>query len=241
MLQGEKENINTWITRINTDSKAAISVDCVVFGYDETGLKILLIDCDMPPHEGKMSIVGDLVRSDENLDQAATRILEQRTGLANLYMEQVKAFSEPKRHPLGRVITLAYYSLIKIKDYIIVDKEHKQPKWINIEDIGDLAFDHNEIVSTCLESLQKKVREHPIGFSLLPKKFSLMQLQNLYETVLGIELDKRNFRRKLNSLKLLIDLGENQKEVSHRPAKLYSFDFEKYDSKRKKGKLNFEL
>ncbi|MEL6986244.1 MAG: NUDIX domain-containing protein, partial [Bacteroidota bacterium] len=129
-----KENINTWITQLNTDSKAAISVDCVVFGYDETGLKILLIDCNMPPHVGQMSIVGDLVRSYETLDQAASRILEQRTGLSNMYMEQVKAFSEPDRHPLGRVITLAYYSLVKIADYEIVDKEDKQLKWVDIND-----------------------------------------------------------------------------------------------------------
>ena len=141
------------------------------------------------------------------------------------------------------MVTLAYYSLINIEDYEnqIVDAENKQLEWKTLATIDDLAFDHLEIVKDAYARLQRTVREVPIGFSMLPKKFSLIQLQNFYETVLDIELDRRNFRRKLMALGLLIDLKEFQDNVAHRPAKLYSFDFEKYKQKKNIGTLNFEI
>jgi 8-oxo-dGTP diphosphatase len=235
------KNINTWLTHLTQESKTSLSVDCVIFGYDEEGLKVLLIDCNMPPYEGKKSLLGDLVQMNETLEDAVIRVLQRRTTLTDLYFEEVKAYSDPNRHPLGRVVTIAYYSFIKISDYKIHDSEDKHLEWIPINDIDELAFDHRLILDESYKSLKKKIRNHPIGFTLLPEKFTLMQLQNFYETVLQIKMDRRNFRRKLNSLDLLIDLNEIQNNVSHRPAKLYSFDFKKYDKLMEKGLLNFTI
>ncbi len=240
-MMNATENINTWITHLSAKAKMSISVDCVIFGYDEEGLKVLLIDCNMPSYEGKKSLLGDLVEVNETLENAVTRVLQKRTTLTDLYFEEVKSYSDPDRHPLGRVITLAYYSFIKISDYKIHDTEDKHLEWISINEIPDLAFDHQKILEDCYLRLKKKIRTHPIGFSLMPKKFTLMQLQNFYEAVLQIKFDRRNFRRKLNSLDLLIDLEEIQDNVSHRPAKLYSFDFKKYNQLLKSGDLNFAL
>lgn len=240
-MMNVNENINTWITHLNPDAKISLSVDCVIFGYDEEGLKVLLIDCNMPPYEGKKSLLGDLVQMNETLEHAVIRVLQKRTTLTDLYFEEVKAYSEPDRHPLGRVVSVAYYSFIKISDYKIHDNEDKHLEWIPINEIGDLAFDHRAILDDSFARLKKKIRRHPIGFSVLPKKFTLMQLQSFYETVLQVNLDRRNFRRKLSSLKLLIDLDEIQDNVSHRPAKLYSFNFEKYNRKLEKGVLSFAI
>lgn len=235
------ENINIWISQINTEYKAAVSVDCVIFGYDENHLRVLLLKSDMPPFEGKYSLVGDLVRPHENLDESAKRVLFERTGLEELFLEQVKTFSNVDRHPLGRVITTAYYSLVKLNDSLLkIGEDNPDLKWKKVSSITELAFDHDLILDNCIEQMRRRLRDKPIGFKLLPKKFSLKQLQNLYEKVLDIELDKRNFRRKLKALDLLVDLNENQSDVNHRPAKLYSFDHEKYETKRKKG-FNFEL
>ncbi|MDF1698910.1 MAG: NUDIX hydrolase [Saprospiraceae bacterium] len=235
------ENINTWISQINKEYKAAVSVDCVIFGYDENDLHVLLLKSDMPPFEGKYSLVGDLVTPNETLDESAERVLFQRTGLKDVFLEQVKTFSDVDRHPLGRVITTAYYSLVKLNPELFkIQEGNSKLKWKKVAKVGELAFDHNSILENCLTQLRYRLRDKPIGFKLLPKKFSLKQLQNLYEKVLDIELDKRNFRRKLKALDLLVDLNENQSDVNHRPAKLYSFDQEKYERKRKKG-FNFEL
>ncbi|MGA0232778.1 MAG: NUDIX hydrolase [Saprospiraceae bacterium] len=235
------ENINTWISELNSDAKAAISVDCVIFGYNEKELSVLQIECNMPPHEAKMSLIGDLVKSYETVDEAANRILEKITGLSDLYLEQVQTFSDPNRHPLGRVISVAYYSLIKTDKYELIDKEHKHLQWVPITSTEEMAFDHQQIMNLCYNRLKKRLRERPVGFSLLPKKFTLIQLQRLYEIILGIELDKRNFRRKLKATGLLKDLGEVQQDVSHRPAKLYTFDYERYAEMKNSNVLKFDI
>jgi 8-oxo-dGTP diphosphatase len=237
------ENINTWISQISQKAKFSMSVDCVIFGYDDASLKVLLIDCNMPPFKGKKSLIGDLLNADETATQAARRILEQRTQLQHLFLEHVNVYSDPNRHPLDRVVTYAYYSIIKISQYEnqIFDAENKQLEWIDLNDITELAFDHLRILKDSFCKLQRAVREHPIGFSMLPKKFSLIQLQNFYETILKIKLDRRNFRRKLRSLDLLIDLNEFQNNVAHRPAKLYSFDNKKYLQKKKMDSFRFEI
>lgn len=235
------ENINTWISELNSDAKAAISVDCVIFGYNEKELSVLQIECNMPPHEAKMSLIGDLVKSYETVDEAANRILEKITGLSDLYLEQVQTFSDPNRHPLGRVISVAYYSLIKTDKYELIDKEHKHLQWVPITSTEEMAFDHQQIMNLCYNRLKKRLRERPVGFSLLPKKFTLIQLQRLYEIILGIELDKRNFRRKLKATGLLKDLGEVQQDVSHRPAKLYTFDYERYAEMENSNDLKFDI
>lgn len=242
MSEQTTENINTCLTHLEEDTKFSISVDCVIFGYDEGALKVLLIDCNMPPYDGQKSLLGDLLQSTETTKAAARRIVETRTQLKDLYLEQVNVFSQPHRHPLGRVVTIAYYSIIKIEDYTdqIVDLENKRLEWCSLTDINKLAFDHEQILEEAYSCLQKAIREHPIGFSMLPQKFSLIQLQHFYETVLGINLDRRNFQRKLKGLGILKDLEEVQPNVPHRPAKLYSFDNKRYQQNKRKGILSFD-
>ncbi len=190
----------------------------------------------MEPYVGLWSLIGDLLRVNEDLEGAAKRILKRRTGLDNVFMEQTKAFGSVDRHPLGRVITIAYYSLVKISEYELSNApEYREAHWHNISEITELAFDHRDILDECLNLLRKHVKEAPVGFNLLPPKFTLPQLQNLYETILGKSLDKRNFRKKILKMKILKDIGETQQNVSHRPGKLYSFDEKRYESLRKDG------
>ena len=236
-------NINTSLSVIADSNRVALSVDCVIFGYDESSLKILVRKCEMPPYQGRLSLVGDLVRSDEELDNAATRILEERTGLdvQEVYLEQVASFSRVDRHPLGRVITVAYYSLVNINEVELHQTSGPEKTfWVDVSRVDLMAFDHNEILDTCLRILRKRMREEPIGFGLLPKKFTLKKLQSLYEVILEINFDKRNFRRKLKSLDLLVDLKEKESGVAHRPAKLFSFNYEKYQQ-LKSEKNPFEI
>ncbi len=236
MVSGSVQNINTWLNQIQTDFKAAVSVDCVIFGYDNDALKILLSRCDMPPYEHELSLLGDLVHPDETTDEAARRVLVSKTGFTDVYLDQVQVFSDIKRHPLGRVITVAYYSLIKIDENHLEHIGKSGPwEWKNVHEIQSLAFDHYNIMHTCLEKLKKQLREQPIGFNLLPVKFSLLQLQRLYEVILQVQLDKRNFRRKLKSLGILKELDEIETSVSHRPARLYTFDTKVYEKKKITG------
>ena len=235
-----QENIKTSISEVPSSYKVAISVDCVILGYDEESLKVLLIECNTPPFVGKYSLLGELVQIDETLDEAAHRILGIWTGQESLYLEEVKSFSSIGRHPMGRVITVAFYSLVEIEKFELSLLNRSKLKWIDVNEVDDLAFDHNLILDECLSKLRRRLRERPIGFNLLPEKFTLNQLQNLYEVVLGIELDKRNFRRKILSLDVLVDLNETQQDVSHRPAKLFSFDHHKYQKKRSNG-FKFEV
>ena len=229
-------NINTWLDQIHHEYKTAVSVDCVIFGYNQASLKVLVIPCDMPPFENQWSLPGDLVHTNETTDEAAHRVLRERTGLDDIYLEQVQVFSALKRHPLGRVITVSYYSLVKIdRDDFLNKNGHHGLFWEDVKGIGALAFDHKLIMDTCLDRLCRNLREHPIGFKLLPQKFTLNQLQTLYEIVLGITLDKRNFRRKLGQLQILKTTGEVQKDVSHRPAKLYYFDQGAYEERLQEG------
>ena len=216
-----------------------LSVDCVVFGYDynDNDLKILLIKTETEEYKNQWSLLGDLIFPEEDIDTAAIRILKKRTGMEDVYLEQVSSFGKPHRHPRGRVVTIAYYSLIQINDYILnVEKLDLEAKWHSINDVKQLAFDHNEILETCYKRLKRGLRERPVGFSMLPKKFTLQQLQNLYEVVLQLTLDRRNFRRKLQNHNILVKLPESQTGVNHRPAKFYTFDSDKYAIMLEKGK-----
>tara|TARA_R110002050_G_scaffold221441_1_gene357245 strand:+ start:11042 stop:11752 length:711 start_codon:yes stop_codon:yes gene_type:complete len=224
-----------------------VSVDCVVFGFDDSQLKVLLIEQEKAPgssHEGKRyALPGDLVFLSEGLDSAARRVLNELTSLDNVYLEQFHTFGDPDRvrglkdvewlrnfrkNPDTRVITTGYYSLVKMEDY--------NPKaasfasdiaWWDVNDLPDLAFDHNHILSKGLKALREQFRHHHIGFELLPKKFTLSQLQELNEIVLGEKLDKRNFRRKITKLKAIIPLDEKQIGVLHKPAQLFEYDVSK--------------
>ncbi|MBA2249748.1 MAG: NUDIX hydrolase [Chitinophagaceae bacterium] len=222
-IQSEVQSIN----------RVALSVDCVIFGFDENKLKVLFIRSDLKKYQSKWSLLGDLVKPEECLDTSAYRILKQRTGLDDVYMEQVHTFGDVHRHPAGRVVTVAYCSLINIQHHKlkILDNELH---WHDADSVSELAFDHKEIFDTCFLRLQKRVQEHPLGFSLLPGKFSLRELQNLYEAILSIKLDRRNFRKKFFAMDFLVDLNEIEKNVPHRPGRLYKFDYDKYEKKKKK-------
>jgi len=230
--------------------KAAFTVDSVVFGFDEGDLKVLLIKRAKDPFIEKWGLPGYFVKEGEALDTAANRVLEELTGLKNVYLEQVHSFGKIDRHPEGRIITVAYFSLIKIKDYILQSSSNflaKRAEWHSFKELGELAFDHNEIVAAAFKMLKRRVRTQPIGFELLPPKFTLTQLQHLYEAILLFDappeenkLDKRNFRKKILSMNLLVDLNEYQEGVAHRPAKLYRFDKEKYRELENAG-FSYEL
>lgn len=229
----QTKNINAHLTEIQDYFKMAVSVDCVIFGFDNDELKVLLIKSDLNEFKDKWSLLGDVVHPDEELDQAAYRVLKTRTGLDQVYMEQVQAFGKIHRHPAGRVITIAYYSLVNIEQNALKKHSHEL-HWHTLKAVHDMAFDHKEILQCCYERLKHKVIEQPVGFNLLPQKFSLRELQNLYEAILDVKLDRRNFRKKFLSMDLLIDLNEEEDDVPHRPARLYKFNFEKYDTKRKR-------
>ena len=220
-------------SEIKTINNVALSVDCVIFGFEENKLKVLLIRSDMEKFESKWSLLGDLLKTEEDLDAAAYRILKERTGLDDLFLEQVSAFGKLYRHPAGRVVTVAYCSLINVLHHELKIHDNEL-HWHDVETVKDLAFDHQEIFETCYKRLQKRIQEHPLGLSLLPNKFSLRELQNLYEAILGIKLDRRNFRKKFFAMDFLIDIGEIETDVPHRPGKLYRFDYEKFEIKQKK-------
>jgi 8-oxo-dGTP diphosphatase len=210
-----------------------LTVDCAIFGFEESKLKVLLIKSDLEIFEGRLSLLGDMVQDEEELDDAAYRILKERTGMNDVFLDQVRAFSHPNRHPGGRVITIAYCSLLNINHHEL--KIHDNDlNWHSVSTLKEMAFDHKEIVDVCYQWLQKRIQEHPLGFNLLPEKFSLRELQNLYEAILGITLDRRNFRKKFASMDLLIDIDEMEQDVPHRPGKLYKFNFEKYEKNKRK-------
>ena len=198
----------------------AVSVDCVIFGYDNKELKVLLIKSDLEDFIGLWSLLGDLVRPDEDLERAPYRVLKERTGLDDVYLDQVHTFGNVNRHPSGRVITTAYYSLIDIKHHQLA-LTHNELHWHKVDDIKEMAFDHKKILDGSLERLREEIMEHPIIFNLLPEKFSLRELQDLYQAILGIKLDRRNFRKKIAHKDWLLDLDEMENDVPHRPGKLY--------------------
>jgi 8-oxo-dGTP diphosphatase len=198
----------------------AVSVDCVIFGYENKELKVLLIKSDLEEFKGMWSLLGDLVRPDENIESAPYRVLRERTGLDDVYLDQVHTFGDLGRHPSGRVITTAYYSLINIKHHKL-KLTHNELHWHKLIDIRKLAFDHKRILDTSLDRLREQIMDHPIIFNLLPEKFSLRELQDLYQSILGISLDRRNFRKKIAHKDWLQDLDEMENDVPHRPGKLY--------------------
>jgi ADP-ribose pyrophosphatase YjhB (NUDIX family) len=210
----------------------AVTVDCVIFGYDNKDLKLLLIKSDLEEFKGLWSLLGDFVKPDEDLDTASYRILKERTGLDDVYLEQVHTFGEVDRHPSGRVITTAYYSLIDIRHHQL-KIVHNELHWHKVAEIRQMAFDHKKILDTCLARLRDRVMEHPIIFNLLPEKFSLRELQDLYQAILGYNLDRRNFRKKIANKNWLIDLNEMEMDVPHRPGKLYKA---KTMTRKKQGK-----
>ena len=226
--------------------RTALTVDNVIFGFDEADLKVLLIKRGAEPYRDLWALPGDFMYPDEDLDNAAERVLKELTGLENVYLEQVRTFGAVNRHPLGRVATVAYFSLVKIDRYKLMPASFAQKAtWHSVSDIQELAFDHNSILEACFSTLKRRVRVRPIGFELLPPKFTLTELQHLYEAILKPnsldgKLDKRNFRKKILAMEFVVDLNESQANVAHRPARLYEFDRSKYEQFISEG-FNFEL
>jgi len=221
--------------------RAALTVDGVVFGFGAGELKVLLIQRALEPFKGKWALPGGFVHVDETLDDAARRELFEETGLEDIYLEQLYTFGAVKRDPRERVVSVAYYALVKLSDHKAkAATDAAEAKWFPVSQLPKLAFDHADIVAVALARLQGKVRYQPIGFELLPPKFTLSDLQHLYEAILGAELDKRNFRKKVLGFGLLVALNESQVGGRHRPAQLFRFDADKYEKLKKRG-FNFEL
>lgn len=225
--------------------RPALAVDCVVFGIQAELLHILLIERALAPFQGRWALPGGFVQIDESLDEAARRELREETGASDVYLEQLYTFGEPDRDPRERVVSVAYYALVKPSELRVRGAtDARRAQWFPTSRLPALAFDHGRIVQTAIERLRGKVRYRPVGFELLPRKFTLAQLQRLYETLLERSLDKRNFRRKVQQVLVargvVEALPEFQAGVRHRRARLYRFDRVRYRQLEKQG-FDFEL
>lgn len=244
----------------------SISVDCVIFGFDKSGLRVLLNQIDREALQNALpkqassdqikqiyekhpvltsdnywSLFGEHVPEQQDLDEFAKDLLFQATGLNDVYLQQINAFGSLNRVPYTRVITIGYYALInpdyyKLRQSILA----KSLQWFNLNELPTLCFDHEFIIQHALNKLRQEVMYHPVGFHLLPEKFTLTEIQSLYEVILNKKMDTRNFRKKLAKMELLIDSGEKQQNVAHRAAKLYQFDIQIYQKLKMEG-LNFRI
>lgn len=221
--------------------RPSVTVDCVMFGVDEDGLKVLLIQRADDPFAGQWALPGGFVDMNETTEEAARRELAEETGVQNQYLEQLYTFSRVDRDPRNRVISVAYYALVQPHQLTVAaGDDAAAAQWFPARRHPKLAFDHKDIVAVALTRLEAKVRYQPLGFELLPKKFTLGALQGLYEQVLGRELDKRNFRRAILKMGILEELEEREEGVSHRPSRLYRFNRLEYRRQVKEG-FNFEI
>ncbi len=219
----------------------AVTVDGVVFGYGDADLKVLLIQRQQTPHQSKWTLPGGFLDIEESLDAAVRRALEEETGISRLYLEQLYTFGEPARDPRERVLSVAYFALVKMAAHTLrAASDARDVRWFPVAALPPLAFDHAEIIDLARRRLKGKIRYEPVGFELLPEKFPLSELQRLYETVLEQPLDKRNFRKKILGMGLLADTRQTERGVAHRAARLYRFDPTAYRRLKKAG-LNFDL
>jgi 8-oxo-dGTP diphosphatase len=221
--------------------RPALTVDCVVFGLDDTDLKVMLIERAGPPFQGCWALPGGFVELEESLEAAALRELQEETGIEQVFLEQLYTFGTVDRDPRERVVSVAYYALVNLSEHpVAAASDASRAEWFSVNHLPVLAFDHDKVLEMALNRLKIKVRYEPIGFELLPTKFTLTELQSLYEMILGMSLDKRNFRKRILNMDLLVALDEMQTEVSHRAARLYQFDEQKYQALKQKG-FNFEI
>jgi len=223
-------------------TKYLVAVDSIIFGYDihQKEIKLLLIKRSFNPAKGKWSLAGGFVEPEESLDNAACRILRSLTGLRNVYMKQLHCFGDIDRDPGARVISTAYWALIKIKDIGAKLNEENSAHWQSLNQLPDLIFDHKEMVERALKELKMQIRIKPVGFELLPEKFTLVQLLDLYEAIYQRAIDKRNFRKKILSMNILEKLDEKEKETSKKGAFYYRFIKERYTKLVKNG-FDFNL
>ena len=223
------------IIQYKNNDRLLIAVDCIIFGFDGQHLKALCIKRGFEPQKSKWSLMGGFVNKTESVNDAAKRILDALTGLTGIYMEQLSCFGDVDRDPAARVISIAYFAMIKIDDYTEELMKSHNASWFELTKLPRLIFDHQQMVRLAKERLQQKVSNHPIGFALLPNKFTLQQLQGLYEAVFETSLDKRNFTRKILSLGILNKLKEKEKESSKKGAFYYTFDQDKYKRLEQEG------
>lgn len=223
------------IAQYKDHDRLLVAVDCIIFGFDSSHLKALLIKRGFEPGLGKWSLMGGFVNKEESVDEAASRILNTLTGLSDIYMEQLFCFGAVNRDPGGRVISVTFFALIKIDDYSEILMQEHNAKWFSLNAVPPLLFDHKQMINLAIERLREKVSNHPIGFALLPDKFTLQQLQALYEAIYERPMDKRNFTRKIHSLNILHKLKEKEKESSRKGAFYYVFDKKKYEKLDKEG------
>ena len=213
------------------EDKVFLAVDCIIFGFDDDDLKVLLIQRDFEPEKGKWSLMGGFLKHNETLDDAAERILFRLTGMHNIYMEQLYAFSEVDRDPVARTISTSYYAIINIENHNEELIENYNAKWFSLSEVPKLIFDHDAMLDKAIKRLRRRTSINPIGFELLPEKFTMRQLQKLYEAILDKKLDKRNFINKIRSMDILIKLDEKDMSSSTKGSYLHMFDQDKYNEK----------
>src|SRR5574344_722190 len=212
----------------------AVTTDCVIFGFDGNDIKVLLIERGIEPFKGKWAFPGGFLNMDETAAEGALRELKEETGLENAYIEQFNTYSEPDRDPRERVITIAHYALVRIQEVKGGDDAAKA-QWFPIDEVPQLAFDHDKILRDAMRKLRERIHFEPIGFELLPEKFTMKELQILYESILGVKFDRRNFAKKMMHYELLNQLDETVRPTAKRDALLYSFNKENYELFKKQG------
>lgn len=224
----------TIISEYKDHDRMLIAVDCIIFGFDGENLKALLIKRDFEPGLGSWSLMGGFIKNEESVDAGAARVLQELTGLTDIYMEQLYCFGDVNRDPGGRVISISYFALIKINASLQLMKEHN-PKWFNIQRLPAMVFDHKKMIELAKERIRIRAASRPVGFELLPEKFTLPQLQKLYEAIYDTTFDKRNFSRKILSLNILKKLAIKEKTSSKKGAFFYMFDHNKYKKLEHQG------
>lgn len=218
------------MTHYSHQARMLVAVDCIIFGFDGKELKLLLVQRAMEPEAGKWSLMGGFVQQKETIPDAAARVLKKLTGIENVYLEELHSFSDPNRDPVERTISVAQFALIDIHKYERQISDDYHAEWFPLKKIPKLIFDHSKMVAAAKKRIRYKAAFHPILFELLPGKFSIPQLQSLYEEVYDVVLDKRNFSRKILSTKLLIKQTEKDKTNSRRGAFYYKLDRKQYDA-----------
>lgn len=240
MYSEKQDSAKEIVDHYQQKDKMYVATDCIIFGFDDGVLKLLIFRRRVDPLRGEWSLIGSFVKLNEDVTTAAARVLEEITGLRNVFMEELKAYGSADRDPGYRCISIAQYALIRINDYDKELVEKHNAVWHNLDELPGLVLDHGQMVKDALEKLKRKARIQPIGFELLPEKFTIPQLQNLYEAIYQKKLDARNFRKKVLSNNVLIKLEEKDKSTSKRGAFLYKFDHKNYERLIKSG-YNFEI
>ncbi len=213
-----------------------VAVDCILFGFDGENLKILLVKRNFEPKKGEWSLIGGIINENETLDQAGNRVLNTLTGIENIYLEQLNTYSEIEREPTARIISVSYYALLNIEKNIQINEKYNA-KWFDLKHSPKLIFDHNDMVKDAVLRLRRRASTRPIGFELLPEKFTMKVLQNLYEAIFDAEYDKRNFISKINALNILVKTDEKDMSSSRKGSFLYRFDEKKYNERVLEGFL----